>query len=119
MITKKNGSNKKTSDWNPSAQNKPTENGTSSWLYAEVKKSLDGPIVSTNVKTDISLEARVVRKHSVDVGSSEPDIPCVKLSRRTVREMCGAQTGSIDMVLISGTLLVSQSLPGKKIVWIR
>ena len=102
MTATKNGSQTTATDRGSSAQNKSTEKGTSSSLNAELKKSLGGQNVSINVKTDRPLEARVVKKHSVDVGSSEPDIPDVKLSRRTVREMCGAQPGSIDMVLISG-----------------
>ena len=103
MAAKKNGSQINT---NSSTQDKPTEKGTSSLLNEDVNKSLRGKTISTNVKTDSPLETRVVKNHSVDVGSSEPDIPDVKLSRRTVREMCGAQTPLIDMVLISGALLV-------------
>ena len=102
MITKKNDSQTNVKDSDSTAQNKPTEKGTSSLLNAELNKSLVGKNVSINVKTDWPLEARFIKKHSVDVGSSEPDIPDVKLSGRTVREMCGAQPGSIDMVLISG-----------------
>ena len=103
MAAKKNGSQ---INANSITQDKPTEKGTSSLLNADVKKSLREKIISTNVKTDSPLEARVVKNHCVDVGSSEPDIPDGKLSRRTVREMCGAKTGLIDMVLISGALLV-------------
>ena len=106
MAAKKNGSQINARDWNSSTQDKPMEKGTSSLLNEDVKKSLRRKTISTNVKTDSPLEARVIKNHSVDVGSSEPDIPDVKLTRRTVREMCGAQTGLIDMVLISGALLV-------------
>ena len=100
MIAKKNGSHTNVTDSDSTAQNKPTEKGTSSLLNAELKKSLGGQNVPINVKTDWPLESRFVKKHSVDVGSSEPDIPDVKLSGRTVLEMCGAQPGSIYMVLI-------------------
>ena len=106
MAAKKNGSQINARGWDSRTQDKLTEKVTSSLLNADVKKSLPGKTISTNVKTESALEARVVKNHSVDVGSSEPDIPDVKLSRRTVREMCGAQPGLIDMVLISGMLLL-------------